>query len=114
MELRVLFRRQIEGLGELFWALDLFSVGQAGKFLAFAHKDDLVFRERSNEVFRLTWLRRFHEPVMVLVEAEADGAVLLTLRVADGQGGQLGTNPTLDFVSSLAQQLFARAASRTR
>ncbi len=63
---------------------DLFSVQQAGKFLAFADEDDLAFREGSNVVFPFTWLRTFHEPVMVRVEADASGAVLLTLKLADG------------------------------
>jgi hypothetical protein len=38
-------------------------------------------------VYRFTWLRTFHHPVVVRVDRRADGARLLTAKELSGQGG---------------------------
>lgn len=53
----------------------------------FAMKEPLLFNENLNkEVYRFTWLRTFHNPVVVRIERMED-KYLLTWKLCDGAGG---------------------------
>lgn len=43
--------------------------------------------KKENEVYRFTWLRTFHKPVVLRVNVDLAGHGILTIKVADGAGG---------------------------
>lgn len=75
----------------VFAAMDPFEVQWFGSQLSAANEPSLYLAslsaDRVGDSYRFTWLRSFHAPVVVRIDAMPDGAMHMTAKRLSGKGG---------------------------